>query len=533
MIRSLAFLAFMLLASIGNAQSNAVRYVDWPAENATVFGQGAWIEHHGQLDPTAGQFELVLDGLTRSVDEHSIQVELPGACRLVGTKFEVGVRPEVRAEVEDAAEAARAEIESLQTTISMRQALQAVYTEEMTMLQSNRQLSHQESLLVEDLLEAADFWRTRMKELNYKQLELAEEVAELQRKIQQQHAIIDRGNVRLTEVTGQIWLRIHSDRPQEGEVVVRYLSSAAWWKPEYDVSVSETGAIEFSRFASVSQSTGSDWNGIELEFVVGNPLSSLAPPAFERWVLKERKSVEGIASSWAYGFSESNSEDDFEPALFQGVNRMDDAASSSLTSDRYRFRPAMAPFVSKNGKTERVFIETFELQGELSYLLMPYASEEAYQLAHSNAWASSRLMPGRVQVEAGGAFRGWFDMLLPAPGDTLVVPIGQDPQVRCGRERLADNCSSSVLGGKRKSEQTWEIEVENLHNRAVEVRVEERIPVAYRPDVSVELLETTGAQLDDADGKLTWNITLEPGQRRTFVVRYRIEYPKALGFSNF
>jgi uncharacterized protein (TIGR02231 family) len=204
-----------------------------------------------------------------------------------------------------------------------------------------------------------------------------------------------------------------------------------------------------------------------------------------------------------------------------------------FSTDRFRFEPVIRPFISGSGESERVFIESFELQGDLNYLLMPYASDEAYQLATSDQWTTSRLMPGRVQVEAGGAFRGWFDLMLPAPGDTLVVPIGQDPEVRSSRERLADRCSTTAFGGKNKSEQTWVIEVENQHDRPIEARVEDRIPVAFRPDIVVELLESSGAKHDSAYGKLTWNVTLQPGERRTFTVRYRIEYPKGLSITNF
>ena len=513
------------------SQRYPVRYVEWPATQATVFGQGAWVEHAGQVSGATGEFALILDGITQQLDARTIQVELPETWRLVGTQFTTGVRPEISEEVEAFCDAAREDIEALRNTASMREALHAVYEEELLMIQSNRKLSHQETLLMEDMQDAADFWRNRVKELKYKQLELVQELADLTGQIEGLEQAMQKERQRLSRFTGQIRLRIHAANDSAGPLSVRYLTQSAYWLPEYDVAIASDGAILFDRFASVSQTTGEDWEGIPVEFVVGNPLSTLAPPPFERWVLQHRSEVRGAMAGSYSEMAFALQEDDAMMWKFDGEERGADAPG--IATDRFRFDPAVAPFVVGTGERERVFIESFELPGKLSYLLMPYASDEAFQLATSDRWASSRLLPGRVQVEAGGAFRGWFDLLLPAPGDTLVVPIGQDPQVRCSRERLADRCSTSGFGGKHKSEQTWVIEVENLHSRAVETRIEDRIPVASRPDVVVELLDGDGASYDATQGKLTWTASLQPGERRSFTVRYRIEYPKGLSIVNF
>lgn len=535
-MRAIFFAPLILLAADFTGQTPSTVYVDWPADNVTVFAQGAWVEHRGKVTPASERFELILDGLTESVNPQSLQVELPVGWRLVGTQSSSGSRPvEVQA-AEDELAQIELTLADVRTTISMREALHEVYGEELTMIQSNRQLSHQETLLVDDLREAAEFWRTRVRELKYKQLELAQEIAELREAVAELEGERAAVNRRILATTQQVRLRLQADSNRPGEVAIRYLTQAASWRPEYDVSVSSDGRIVFDRFASVSQATGRDWEGIDLEFVVGNPLSSLAPPAFERWVLRERKAVQqATASTYEWSLREDADREmmglvsnDFKNGVMAAP-----AAPHAFSNDRFRFEPAIPPFVASQQIPERVFIEQFELQGELSYLLVPYASDEAYQLAYSSTWANSRLMPGRVQVEAGGAFRGWFDLMLPAPGDTLMVPIGQDPEVRCSRERRADRCSNSVFGGKHKSDQTWEIEVENQHDRVIEARVEERIPVAYRSDVTVELLESGGAQHDVASGKLTWDVTLNPGEIRTFIVRYRLEYPKELGFENF
>ena len=177
------FLIALLAVHTAWSQRHPEQYVEWPAAQATVFGRGAWVEHVGQVSGVSGEFVLILDGITTQLDDRTVQVELPESWRLVGTQFTTGVRPEVTEEVEAFCADAERDIEALRQTVSMRDALNATYQEELLMIQSNRTLSHQETLLMEDMQDAADFWRNRVKELKYKQLELNQEVSDLEAQI--------------------------------------------------------------------------------------------------------------------------------------------------------------------------------------------------------------------------------------------------------------------------------------------------------------------------------------------------------------
>ena len=152
--------------------------------------------------------------------------------------------------------------------------------------------------------------------------------------------------------------------------------------------------------------------------------------------------------------------------------------------------------------------------------------DEAYQLANSGGWVASRLVPGLVQVIAGGTYRGAYYMQLPAPGDTLHIPLGQDVRVRANRERVLDRCTSTVFGGSRRTAQSFEITVENQHNRTVSVAVQDAVPVAKSSDIQVEVLGLSGGELDAVTGQVVWDLELGPNERRTLSFGYVVTYPK-------
>jgi uncharacterized protein (TIGR02231 family) len=260
-------------------------------------------------------------------------------------------------------------------------------------------------------------------------------------------------------------------------------------------------------------------------FVVGNPLQSIAPPAAVKKQLSLGYSQIADAYAWEAqaSFDDDASADVFEDPA-EGLRN--DRTAGANPVERYAFAPDNAAVIRGDGSRERIFIEALDLEGELSYLLLPEYTDEAYQLANSGGWVASRLVPGRVQVIAGGTYRGAYYMQLPAPGDTLHIPLGQDFRVRANRERVLDRCTSTVFGGSRKTAQSFEITVENQHNRTVSVAVQDAVPVATSSDIQVELLGLSGGELDAVTGQVVWDLELGPNERRTLSFGYVVTYPR-------
>ena len=514
-VRTFSACFFVASAAIVFAQTNGV---EWPIDAVTVYEQGAKVERQGsvRLDGE-GKAIITLTGLSTGVHAEMLQVALGSGWSLASHLFATAV-PNASSELALQKQTViNANMRANRQTYALREALLFTYEEELAMIRSNRNVNGNELLLVDDLRDHANFWRERVKELSYLMLELRMEMDELTTEHAELQAELDRWRDSAATREGQWTLRFAGPANSSADVRVSYVVSEAGWSPVYDAEVSESGQIEMKRYASVFQSTGNDWEEVPVTFVVGNPLQSIAPPVAEKKTL-------GLAYSNvanAYSWEAQASFDDYE-----GMDDLRQGRTTSNAIERYAFQPANEVKIPGDGTRERIYIEAFELAGDLSYLLMPEYADDAYQLVNSGEWTKAQLVPGRVQVIAGGVYRGGYFMQLPAPGDTLQIPLGQDVRVRSNRTRVMDRCTSTVFGGSRKTTQSFEITVENQHNRPVSVAVQDAIPVSNSSDIQVEVLGLSGGELDPVTGHVVWELQLAPTERRTLSFGYEITYPK-------
>ena len=74
------------------------------------------------------------------------------------------------------------------------------------------------------------------------------------------------------------------------------------------------------------------------------------------------------------------------------------------------------------------------------------------------------------------------------------------------------------------------ITLRNNKKSAVKLNVVDQYPVSTDSEIKVELTESSGALVHAATGKLTWNVTLQPGESRTLRIAYEVKYPKDYGY---
>jgi hypothetical protein len=78
-------------------------------------------------------------------------------------------------------------------------------------------------------------------------------------------------------------------------------------------------------------------------------------------------------------------------------------------------------------------------------------------------------------------------------------------------------------------ERRYAIIVRNLHNRAIQVQVIDRMPVPLHQDITVDFKVHQGPQpetdVNDKRGVLMWRISAEPGEEKQIGFGYRVTAP--------
>ena len=89
-----------------------------------------------------------------------------------------------------------------------------------------------------------------------------------------------------------------------------------------------------------------------------------------------------------------------------------------------------------------------------------------------------------------------------------------------------------IFGAFKTTELGLEILVKNKKNKAINIIVEDQIPISNIEEIEVKLLDKSKADLDEATGKLTWKYELKAGESEKHIIRYEVKYPKKNTISN-
>ena len=66
----------------------------------------------------------------------------------------------------------------------------------------------------------------------------------------------------------------------------------------------------------------------------------------------------------------------------------------------------------------------------------------------------------------------------------------------------------------------------NNHKNAERVQFEDQLPVSRNEQIQVTLLEPKAQEIKrEDDGKLKWDWTLQPGEKRSAALKFSVEYP--------
>ena len=177
MIRlSLVVLSF-LFAFVSVAQTPEV----WPISSVDIYQSGALIEHSDSVNFRGEKLELIVAGIATGINRNSIQVDLPNGIVLESINYKrvASDNPHTLAmkSISDS-------ISLLKFQKQMYQALLHTLNEERAFLQANRKIgSDQEVLLVDDLIEMADFLRERNQDLGLEILDVNLDITTAESKI--------------------------------------------------------------------------------------------------------------------------------------------------------------------------------------------------------------------------------------------------------------------------------------------------------------------------------------------------------------
>jgi Domain of unknown function (DUF4139) len=108
--------------------------------------------------------------------------------------------------------------------------------------------------------------------------------------------------------------------------------------------------------------------------------------------------------------------------------------------------------------------------------------------------------------------------------DTLYVNISNNEKIEIKR-KITGN-TKTIIGKKVHEFRSYRIEFTNPKKVSLKLKVEDLLPSTKDPQIELEILESTDAEMDFTRGRLTWNFRLRPKEKKILEVKYNVIYPK-------
>lgn len=550
-------------------------------ESVTVYRGQALVTRVLELDGRQGPMELVVTELPARVMPESLYASGSEGVMIRAVRFRTrAVSREPREEIRKIQD----QIEGVQKEMRALEASKALLAQKKTYLDRLEKFAGDKGgedldkgeLDVDALVKLTDFLFERREELSKQQHELEEEERDLKEKLsllQRQLAQLTTGTTR-TVREAMVFL----EKPAGAATLrLNYVVSGATWQPTYTVRCAgrnERIAMEYS--ALIQQMSGEDWNGVDLTLSTASPnMLAAAPLLTPLWVtlrpdgaqgqpmqqaeqrgqylgqqkmnldrlnraLQNRKQAPGgkqaqIDNDWTVNAvaNEMQLLDINARAEAIRQSRMTELASAVL-SVSYRLDGKIS-LPSRNDQ-QMVQIASLDLDGDFYYLSIPVLTPYVYQQADVVNTSDIALLAGSVNTYLDGQFAGSDQIPMVAKGQKFTLGFGVDSQLRVSRE-LAEK-TEKTQGGNRKLSFTYAFRIKNYKDRAVDVRLMDRLPEAPSADIQVTLGQMSQPLSDDKlyrqtlrkSGILVWRIEVPGGasgaEAKTLEYAYSLEFDK-------
>ena len=249
-----------------------------------------------------------------------------------------------------------------------------------------------------------------------------------------------------------------------------------------------------------------------------------------------KQSANSLNEVVVVGYGTSDSESSYSVAsglqgkvagvMIRGANTIPIAVNQTENQTNVEFNIENPYSIPSDGKQYMVEINQLDLKATYAYSVAPKLSTDVFLTAKLSDWNKYNFLSGEASLFFEGTYIGKSLLDTHATADTLNLSLGTDKNVVVTRVLQKDLSEKQSLGSNKKESKDWLIEIKNRKNQAVNLLVEDQVPVSQNSAIEVEVQETSGSKPDPLTGKVYWNFLLNPQDDKKVELKYQVKYPK-------
>lgn len=522
----------VLLLSILNFYSFAQTAVESKITDVKVYKQNAEITRKVSTKLLAGKQEIILTGISTSINPASLQVQIAGAenLSLLSAKYERNYllptknNPEVIK--------LKAKLSALEEQAAWILEQKNIFKGMEDVMNLGKTLNTSETgFTPTQVSEMASIYKTKLLEIRKEVFELNKQEKTINEERSNISAQLNEINAQFNKPSGNIVLLISSVSPVTANLKCTYIVNNAGWNAIYDLrseGLQKDVALNYK--ANVFQNTGQNWDNVNMVISTGNPaLNNNRPilnPLFVNYYVAQYNASEKyaagankVSSNMAYSEVATADKEDYTDAFQYNAESKENTLS-------LEFAITHKQSINADGKLNMIPLESYNLKTEYVYHAVPKLDNGAFLIAKVSDWGKYNLVSGDANIFFEGAYVGKSFINGKITSDTLLLSMGRDESINIQRVEKLEFSEIKFLGSNKKETFAYDISIKNKKSTAITIEILDQIPVSQNKDIEVELIESGSAVYTKDNGKLLWTLKLNAGQSVTEKMVYSVKYPK-------
>lgn len=543
-MRNLLLFCFLLLGTnLLHAQAQKVAST---IEKVTVYPQQARIFRKAKANISKGDSELILKNVEQGVNANSIQVKISNKNISL-----VSVTPKVNyIKVTNPPKEQQVIADSIEL---LKRALNELVLKEQTLNASKKILQENNPLktvpeggyTTERVKKVMNFHEKELSEIGLKLLDLSYErqaITKDRNRLQQQ---LNSSANSKEKPSGEVVLKLHATSAGSTSIEITYIVGKAGWTPLYDLKSDGIGQpLTLVAKASIYQSTGYDWDQVELKVCTGNPslnhdrpiLTPLKVALTAPKVAPKPPKPQNVARVNRVNNIERNTmaqnsyyADGSNLKINKPVTNLaiDDGDVLANQNHNREFKLALLQTIPNDGRRHIAEIKRYDLTVEYEYHVVPKMDNGAFLLAKITDYGKYDLTSARTNIFFKGVYLGQSFIDTRITRDTLLMSLGRDDDITVSREKISSEHKKNLTNAKEKI--AFEVKVRNNKKQTINITILDQIPVSKDNELEVKLLDYSNARYYEPYGSLRWSKKIKPNSTAKMTFKYEVKYPKNRG----
>ncbi|MFK7787783.1 MAG: DUF4139 domain-containing protein [Crocinitomicaceae bacterium] len=561
-----SFLLLLLFPVFSFAQTVNSQDISSNIDEVKLYLTAGQMNHKQRVSLMKGRNKLKFSGISAYADPQSIQFKGDGKYRLVSVSTEMDFL--AAEQFNPRISVLKDSLEVLQDELQFTKDQMDAYQAEKGVMNTNRDLGgNAQNLSVEQIKEAATYFRERTLEINQELSKLRKVERRYFSQIQDMRAQLVEMNYDENQRSNQVVVLLDLDEATSMETELMYLVSDCGWAAMYDLSAADiSGKINLKYKAQVYNNTGNDWKDIALTLSTADPQLSASHPRLSPWYLSENYAISGAIGKKKY-YAPVQSQQDYRQDVVSNLNWANDRVydnyfeSGSITQgfdkSGYFDRSKSELGVKKDVNAQRVSMRTIDiselsteftietafscpsdmkpyivdvkevdLDATFSHITVPKLDRSAFLMANIIGWQDLELIPGPTNVYFGGVYVGVSQIDTRNVSDTLSLSFGRDDKVTVMRKLKKEFSTKRTMGNYKRDSYMYEVAIRNNRSTPIDIEIFDQVPISQSNQITVSADEISNGVKNDETGEVKWRLKVDSGGVVNKEIGYTVKYPK-------